>query len=200
MGNSAKNPDLAVPASDLAIFMGTSLRARTGFFNHTSNLFAVLRLWLRQHFAATGKVLRLRLAASTASDQRDHVVVGTGSAIRPITPLLVCAGSWRDRSDDRATLDGLKLFRLARAWISDRAQLGSFSPKSEPDRLVRCTDRCPSPPGFPRVPLQRRSRCSARRWDVLVFRPLFCRVERIDTAISSDCLTAAEGHSRQNAL
>ena len=24
--------------------------------------------------------------------------------------------------------------------------------------LVRCSDRCPSPPGFPRVPLQRRSR------------------------------------------
>ena len=81
-----------------------------------------------------GKVLRLRLAASTASDQRDHVVAGTGSAVRPIILCLSAQGSRHDRSDDRATLDGLKLFRLSRAWISDRAQLGSFSAKSESDR------------------------------------------------------------------
>jgi hypothetical protein len=40
-------------------------------------------------------------------------VAGTGSAVRPLTPLLVYAGSRLDRSNDRATLDGLQLSRLS---------------------------------------------------------------------------------------
>jgi hypothetical protein len=89
----------------------------------------MLRLWWRQHFAERGKVLRLRIAASTASDQRDHFR-WSGRVVRfaPLS-LLVYAGSRRDQSDDRATLDGLKHFRLSRAWISDRAQLGSSLPR-----------------------------------------------------------------------
>jgi hypothetical protein len=38
------------------------------------------------------------------------IVVGTGSAVSPVSPLLVCAKSVTDRSDDRATLRRSKAF------------------------------------------------------------------------------------------
>ena len=34
----------------------------------------------------------VRITASETSDQRNHLVVGTGSAVSPVSPLLVCAG------------------------------------------------------------------------------------------------------------
>ena len=40
------------------------------------------------------------------------IVVGTGSAVSPPNFCLSARGCRQDRSDDRATLDGLKLFRL----------------------------------------------------------------------------------------
>jgi hypothetical protein len=40
-------------------------------------------------------------------------VVGTGSAVSPITFCLSAQGNRQDRSDDRAALDGLKLSRLS---------------------------------------------------------------------------------------
>jgi hypothetical protein len=138
----------------------------------------------------------LRLAASDTSDQRDQFGGRDGQCGSPRYPLLVCAGPRRDRSDDRATLDGLKLFRLSRAWINDPARLRSFIAKSEPDRLVRCSDRCPSPPGFPRVPLQRRSRAAYDAGMIRYLRPLSWDGE-IDTAISkrterqTDCCRGA---------
>ena len=89
------------------------------------------------------------------------VVVGTGSAVRPVTLCLSAQGSRHDRSNDRATLDGLKLFRLARAWFSDLCPLWSFGSRRGPSVVARCSDRCPSPPGFPRLPTLLRSRCSA---------------------------------------
>ena len=40
------------------------------------------------------------------------IVVGTGSAVSPLNFCLSAQGNRQDRSDDPATLDGLKLFRL----------------------------------------------------------------------------------------
>jgi hypothetical protein len=57
-----------------------------------------------------------------------------GQCGSPRYPLLVCAGCRHDRSDDRAILDGLKLFRLSWARISTPAQLGSFISRSDPDQ------------------------------------------------------------------
>jgi hypothetical protein len=51
-------------------------------------------------------------------------VVGAGSAVSPINFCLSAQGCRQDRSDDRATLDGLQLFRLSWAWFSDRARFG----------------------------------------------------------------------------
>ena len=41
------------------------------------------------------------------------IVVGTGSAVSPLNFCLSAQGSRQDRSDDRATLDGLKRSRLS---------------------------------------------------------------------------------------
>jgi hypothetical protein len=54
----------------------------------------------------------MRLTASDTSDQKDALVVGTGSAVNPLNFCLSAQGYRQDRSDYRATLDGLKLFRL----------------------------------------------------------------------------------------
>jgi hypothetical protein len=64
----------------------------------------------------TGEVIQkvVRLTASDTSDQKDHsLVVGTGSAVSPFNFRLSAQGSRQDRSDDHATLDGLKRFRLS---------------------------------------------------------------------------------------
>ena len=52
----------------------------------------------------------MRLTASDTSDQK--LVVRTGSAVNPLNFCLSAQGYRQDRSDYRATLDGLKLFRL----------------------------------------------------------------------------------------
>jgi hypothetical protein len=45
-------------------------------------------------------------------------VVGTGSAVSPLNFCLSAQGTRQDRSDDRATLDGLKLSRLSPAGLA----------------------------------------------------------------------------------
>ena len=45
------------------------------------------------------------------------IVVGTGSAVSPLNFCLSAQGSRQDRSDDHATLDGLKLFRLSSGLV-----------------------------------------------------------------------------------
>ena len=44
-------------------------------------------------------------------------MVGTGSAVSPVIFCLSAQGLGIDRSDDRATLDGLKLFRLSSGLV-----------------------------------------------------------------------------------
>src|SRR6516165_3879791 len=61
----------------------------------------------------------------------------SGSAVRPVILCLSAQGSRHDRSNDRATLDGLKLFRLLRAWFSDRCPLLSFSSRRGPSVIAR---------------------------------------------------------------
>ena len=45
------------------------------------------------------------------------IVVGTGSAVSPLNFCLSAQGCRQDRSDDHATLDGLKLFRLSSGLV-----------------------------------------------------------------------------------
>jgi hypothetical protein len=90
-------------------------------------------------------------------------LAGTGSAVRPLTPLLVYAGFRLDRSDDRATLDGIKLPRLLPGLDYRPRPLWSFISRSPSGGEVRRSDRCPSPPGFPRVPPARE--VTAHRFD-----------------------------------
>jgi len=60
----------------------------------------------------------VRITASETSDQRNRwVVVGTGSAVSPIILCLSAQGYRQDRSDDHATLDGLKLSRLSLGFV-----------------------------------------------------------------------------------
>jgi hypothetical protein len=67
--------------------------------------------------------------ASDTSDQRNHSS-WSGRAVRfaPVTLCLSAQGLQHDRSDDHATPDGLKHFRLSQAWISDRARFGRSLP------------------------------------------------------------------------
>jgi hypothetical protein len=58
-------------------------------------------------------VKRLRIHRT----RRTTRVVGTGSAVSPSYFCLSAQGNWLDRSDDRATLDGLKLFRLSSGLV-----------------------------------------------------------------------------------
>jgi hypothetical protein len=44
-------------------------------------------------------------------------VVGTGSAVSPLNFCLSAQGCGQDRSDDRATLDGLKRSRLSSGLV-----------------------------------------------------------------------------------
>jgi hypothetical protein len=44
-------------------------------------------------------------------------MVGTGSAVSPLNFRLSAQGYRQDRSDDHATLDGLKLFRLSSGLV-----------------------------------------------------------------------------------
>jgi hypothetical protein len=64
-------------------------------------------------------------------------VVGAGSAVSPINFCLSAQGKRQDRSDDHATLDGLKRFRLSRAWFSDRARFGRSLPGVRQVRVTR---------------------------------------------------------------
>jgi hypothetical protein len=71
----------------------------------------------------TGEVYRggVCLTASETSDQRNHQLVGTGSAVSPIVLCLSAQGYRQDRSDDHATLDGLKPFpSLVRLCLATR--------------------------------------------------------------------------------
>jgi hypothetical protein len=45
--------------------------------------------------------------------EEPFIVVGAGSAVSPFNFCLYAQGCRQDRSDDRATLDGLKRFRLS---------------------------------------------------------------------------------------
>jgi hypothetical protein len=85
-------------------------------------------------------------------------VVGTGSAVSPVT-LCLSAQGLGTTDPTIAPPSTVQSFPVSRwAWFYDRCPLGSFISRSEPGRLAQCSDRCLSPPGFPRVPLQRRSR------------------------------------------
>ena len=64
-------------------------------------------------------------------------MVGAGSAVSPINFCLSAQGKRQARSDDHATLDGLKRFRLSRAWISDRARFGRSLPGVRQVRVTR---------------------------------------------------------------
>jgi hypothetical protein len=64
-------------------------------------------------------------------------VVGAGSAVSPFDFCLSARGYRQDRSDDHATLDGLKRFRLSRAWFSDRARFGRSFPGVRQVRVTR---------------------------------------------------------------
>ena len=55
-------------------------------------------------------------------------MIGTGSAVSPINFCLSAQGSRHDRSDDHATLDGLKLSRLSSGLVTDRARFGRSLP------------------------------------------------------------------------
>jgi hypothetical protein len=59
----------------------------------------------------------VRLTATETPDQRNHQLVGTGSAVSPIIRCLSAQGYRQDRSDDHATLDGLKLSRLSSGFV-----------------------------------------------------------------------------------
>jgi hypothetical protein len=137
----------------------SALRARSRSSCPYKLRFLILRLWSEVTLCPfQAKCSVCVIAASDTSDQRSHAVAGTGSAVRPLTPLLVYAGSRLDRSDDRATLDGLKLSRLSPGLDYRPRPLWSFISRSPPGGEVRRSDRCPSPPGFPRVPPHGRSR------------------------------------------
>jgi hypothetical protein len=64
-------------------------------------------------------------------------VVGTGSAVSPLNFCLSAQGCRQDRSDDRATLDGPKLFRLSQGLVSDRARFGRSLPGMHQVRVTR---------------------------------------------------------------
>jgi hypothetical protein len=85
----------------------------------------------------------VRVTASETSDQRSHLRGRDGQCGSPPLPLLVCAGSRLDRSDDRATLDGPKLS------LATGACLGRLLPR------VDRTDWSDAPTG---VSAHRRSR------------------------------------------
>jgi hypothetical protein len=57
-------------------------------------------------------------------------VVGTGSAVSPLNFCLSAQGYRQDRSDDRATLDGLKLSRLSSGLVYRPCPLWSFIARS----------------------------------------------------------------------
>jgi len=65
------------------------------------------------------------------------IVVGTGSAVSPFNFCLSAQGNQQDRSDDHATLDGLKRFRLSRARFNDRARFGRSLPGVRQVRVTR---------------------------------------------------------------
>jgi hypothetical protein len=64
-------------------------------------------------------------------------VVGTGSAVSPLNFCLSAQGYRQDRSDDHATLDGLKLPVSRRGWFSDRARFGRSLPGVRQVRVTR---------------------------------------------------------------
>jgi hypothetical protein len=70
----------------------------------------------------------VRLTASDTSDQKNHSRGWDRQCGEPLTFCLSAQGNRQDRSDDHATLDGLKRFRLSRAWFSDRARFGRSLP------------------------------------------------------------------------
>ena len=64
----------------------------------------------------SGKMIRAYNGLGIIGSE-DQLIVGTGSAVSPFYPLLVCAKLARDRSDDRITLDGLKHSRLSSGLV-----------------------------------------------------------------------------------
>jgi hypothetical protein len=66
----------------------------------------------------------VRITAFGIIGSEDHHGGWDRQCGEPLYLLLVCAGSWQNRSDDRATLDGLKLSRLSSGLVSDRACFG----------------------------------------------------------------------------
>jgi hypothetical protein len=65
-------------------------------------------------------------------------VVGTGSAVSPVITLCLSAQGYRqDRSDDHATLDGIKLSRLSSGLVTDRACFGPSLPGRHQARVTQ---------------------------------------------------------------
>jgi hypothetical protein len=65
---------------------------------------------------STGEVIQKRRASNGFGDigsEEPLIVVGAGSAVSPLNFCLSAQGYRQDRSDDRATLDGLKRSRLS---------------------------------------------------------------------------------------
>jgi hypothetical protein len=95
----------------------------------------------------------VRITASETSDQKNHwMVVGTGSAVSPVSLLLICA-SWRhDRSDDHAPFDGLKHSRLSSGLVSRPCPPGSFIARNESGRVARMLRPVSQTTGISAVP------------------------------------------------
>ena len=94
------------------------------------------------------RVDHLRTAEVGTSDQRNHGVVGTGGAVRPLTLCLSAQGPrWTDPTIAPA-FDGLKISVSRRVSFTDRSLLRSsfLGPRNEG------FNRCLSPPGFRGAP------------------------------------------------
>jgi hypothetical protein len=81
------------------------------------------------------------------------VVVGTGSAVRPVILCLSALGFTAQPIRRSRHLDGLKLFRLSRALIFDLASLRSFGAKSGPGHWPDAPTRVAAHGGFRDCPL-----------------------------------------------
>jgi hypothetical protein len=63
-----------------------------------------------------GKVIRAYTGLGIIGSE-DHLRGRDRQCGEPHYLLLVCAGSWHNRSDDHATLDGLNLSRLSSGFV-----------------------------------------------------------------------------------
>jgi hypothetical protein len=96
----------------------------------------------------------LRLAEVGTSDQRNHGVVGTGGAVRPLYPLLVRARLLVTDPTIAPAFDGLKISVSRRVSFIDCSLLRSSFPGPRNEGFNRCL----SPPGFPQCPTVRELR------------------------------------------